>query len=428
MLLSLPYGSGYQTAVFKDVTRIVTLETKPSAPLADPVSTLRQQMQTPYGSSKSFYERMHGADSACVILSDAFRYTGMERLLPTLLRNLTDVCGIAQENVTLLIATGTHRDPTEDELQKILGPTLYTPWRHRVVVHNAFDSGTLVDLGVTSRGTPIRVNRHVLECDRLIVTGTVVLHYFAGFGGGWKAIVPGVAGAETIAANHSLNLHPTEPRLDPRVRIGVMQGNPVAEDFIEAAARVPAHFLINTVLTPVGEIAAVFAGDMDTAHRHATEFARNAYVVPIREQAELVIASAGDTKNFLQSHKALFNAYQSLKPGGVLVFLAQAEEGFGGHKFQDWLKLGSPEAVVGALRKRAEINGQTALSTLQKARDAILLTALPEEAVRFMGAHKVATLQEGVDLALRRLREKGIDNPLVYVLPHAAHTVPQVLS
>ncbi len=144
----------------------------------------------------------------------------------------------------------------------------------------------------------------------------------------------------------------------------------------------------------------------------------------IDARADLVIASAGAAKNFVQCHKALFNAYQALAPGGCIVFLAEAPEGFGGGKFAAWLRLGSREAIIAELRKNAEINGQTALSTLEKAQQAIMVTALKDGEVALLGARRAPTLDAALALARDTLAQRGIDAPSYYVMPSAAYTVP----
>jgi nickel-dependent lactate racemase len=270
----------------------------------------------------------------------------------------------------------------------------------------------------------VRVNRRAVECDRLILTGTCVMHYFGGYGGGRKSLVPGIAAADTIAQNHARNLDPVEDRLNPAVRIGALDGNPVAEDMLEASRFCRVDGIVNTVLNRRGEIAGLFAGEMDAAHRAAADFARGLYAVPIARRADIVIASAGAAKNFIQSHKALFNAYQAVKPGGRIIFLAPAPEGYGGNKFRDWISLGSRDAIIAALRTRAEINGQTALSTIEKAAITLMVTELPEADVALMGARKAQSLEAAIQTARAELADMGIARPTCYVMPAASYSVP----
>ncbi|MBI2434412.1 MAG: nickel-dependent lactate racemase [Candidatus Hydrogenedentes bacterium] len=422
MQITMPYG---HTALSGDAPwadHLATLEVAHTPALADVASVAREAFQHPIGGAP-LQERIQRGESVAIIVSDSFRQTRIDEVLPELLRTLRS-CGVQDEDILFVYSTGTHRGPTPDEERWILGSDVYEHLRGQTLTHNPFDPAGLIELGVTSRGTRVLLNRHVLERDRLIVTGTVVLHYFGGYGGGRKSILPGIAGVETIAQNHARNLHPTEDRLDSAVRIGALDGNPVAEDMFEGASLCHTDFLINTVLNRDGKIAGLFAGELDAAHRAAARFAHALYAVEIDELADLAVASAGAARNFIQSHKALFNAYQSVKPGGRIIFLAAAPEGFGGNKFSQWLSLGGRAAIIRELRKNAEINGQTALSTREKAAITLFVTELPAEEVALLGGRKADSLQEALDTAHAEFQAQNIPRPTLTLLPSASYTVP----
>ncbi|MCX5759828.1 MAG: nickel-dependent lactate racemase, partial [Candidatus Hydrogenedentes bacterium] len=330
--------------------------------------------------------------------------------------------GIPDADIQFLFATGVHRAPRWEEQARILGPAIYERFKDRAYAHDPRDDANLVAVGTTSRGTPVIVNRRAVEADRRIVVGAVVLHYFGGFGGGRKSILPGLASVEAIARNHSMNLDPAEDRLNPDVRIGALDGNPVAEDMLEAAQIVGVDYSVNTVLNRHAQLAAVFAGELDAAHRAAAEYARGMFAVPIAERADLVVANAGLTHNFVQSHKALYNAYQAVKPDGRIVFVARCEEGLGGEAFAKWIRLGNREAIIAGLRRHSEINGQTALSTVEKAPIALFVTDMTDDDVLTLGGRKSPTLEQAIATALSELAPRV---PLTgYVMPSAAYTVP----
>lgn len=344
-------------------------------------------------------------------------------MLPVLLKSLEGI-GVDDADVSILFSTGVHRTPTPDEQRAILGEEVFARLAGRTFCHDAYDKSAHERVGITSRGTPVEINRRLLQADHVIATGTVVLHYFGGFGGGRKSIVPGAASATTIAANHSLNLHATENRLDPSVRIATLNGNPVSEDMLEAASMVKVDFILNTVLTRDSQIAAVFCGEMELAHRKACEFAHEMYAVPIDKRAHLVIAASPNTKNFVQTHKALYNAFQAVHPGGRIVLVAPCAEGLGSERFAKWLALGDRAKVIAELRKSSEINGQTALSTLEKAPCTLFVTELSDSNVSKLGGRKVPTLHRAINLVTEELRSQGIRQPSVYFMPTAAYTVP----
>lgn len=423
MPISLPYGNHEMRADLDWGRCLGTLDIADAPALPDMEAAARRAIETPIGLTQNLYEIVQPDETVAILVSDAFRRTGIERILPTLLEGLNGA-GVRNEDVVFVFATGTHRAPNEPEKARILGREVYERFRHRLLVHDPHDEDNLLYVGTTTRGTPVRVNRRVQDCDRVIATGTVVLHYFGGYGGGRKSILPGISSAESIAHNHALNLDPKEDRLNPAVRIGCLDGNPVAEDMLEAAQFTKVDYLINTVLNRHGEIAAIFAGELDATHRVAAQYAHNLFAVSIKRQADLVIAAADNPKNFIQSHKALFNAYQAAKPNGRIVLLTPCPEGFGGDTFARWLQLGNRAAIIAELRQHAEINGQTALSTIEKAPIAVFVTELSGEQVATLGARKAASLSEALETARADLQRAGISDPTYYVMPSASYTVP----
>jgi len=419
----MPYGDTEQETAIAWGRCLGILDVANAPPLADIAQATREALRRPIGMERPALAGVRPGEKIVIVVSDAFRKTGIHEILPTFLESLAEA-GARDDDIAFLVATGSHRAPTAVEQGRILGEAVYRRFRARAFVHDPVDTENLVYMGRTSRGTPVSLNRRLVEADHVFVTGTVVLHYFGGFGGGRKSIVPGLAGIDTIAHNHALNLHPTEDRLNPAVRIGVLDGNPLAEDMIEAARMCRVDCIINTVLNRDGAIAGLFVGELDAAHRAAAGFARDLYAVQINEKADLVVTSAGNAKNFIQSHKALFNGCQALKPGGRMVFLAAAPEGLGGNKFMHWLGLGSRSAIIAELRKNAEINGQTALSTIEKSIITTFVTELSENEVSRMGGRKASDLGEALERVRADLAAGGVADPTYYLMPSASYTVP----
>jgi len=415
----VPYGPVTLSSSLDWGRLLGVIEIADTPALGDIDQSMFVGMVTPIGMTESFLAGIRQGERVAIIVSDAYRQTGVHRYLPILIRELERI-GVAEENIRFIFASGTHRVPTPDQQRMILGTEIYDRFKDRCFVREAYNPGRHVYVGTTSRGTPVELERLAVECDHIIATGAVVLHYFGGFGGGRKSILPGLASAKTIAHNHALNLHPTESRMHPDVRIGVIDGNPVAEDMLEAAKMARVHGIINTVLNRRGEIAGLFVGELEAAHRAATEFARSLFAVPIQEKADLVIASAGSAKNYVQSHKTLYNAYQAMKPRGRIIFLAPCEEGLGGESIEKWLRLGDVDEIFAALRKQSEIYGQTALSTREKSPSALMVTELGDDEARLIGARKAASLDEALAIAHHEL---GGD-ATYYVMPSASYTVP----
>jgi len=423
MQVEFPYGRGTVTGSVPWARCLGVLDVVPAAPLPDVPRALRDGLQHPIGTPAPLLEPVGRGHRVLIIVSDSFRQTGIAQCLPALIEALAQQ-GVCDTGIRFLVATGIHRALTEEELTAILGPEMHARFRARVACHDAHDAAGLVDVGTTSRGTRVQVNRAAVDADHVIVTGTTVLHYFAGFGGGRKSIVPGISSAGTISQNHSLNLDPVTGELNPDVRIGRLDGNPVAEDQLEAARMVRTTGMINTVLNRDSAIAGLFVGELEAAHRQAAAFALRTFAAPVEERADLVIAAAGPRKNFVQAHKALFNAYQAVKPNGRIVFIARCEEGLGGQQFEKWLRLGSRSAIIEGLRRRSEINGQTALSTLEKAPIAWFVTDLPPEDVAALHARRAVSLEDALERARQELAAAGTSNPTCYIMPQAASSVP----
>jgi len=435
--ICLPYGNETVEAHLDWGRSLGTIDIEAIPEIPDRDAAIRAALERPIGLEKNIFELVSPGETVVILVSDIFRQTRADQVLPILLDGLNEA-GVADSTIHILFASGTHRAPTSDEQASILGNRVYARLAGRIHVHNPRDGANLVSIGTTSRGTPVTINRRAYK-DKglkplvLIATGAVVLHYFGGYGGGRKSVVPGIAGLETISHNHAMNLDPKEDRLNPAVQIGVLDGNPVAEDMLEGARFAGVDYIVNTVLNGDQRIAGVFAGDLDAAHRAAAACAHRLFAVPIRAQADLVIASSGSAQNFVQSHKALYNAYRALKPGGRIVFLSQCKEGLGGDQFAKWLRLGNRAAIIAELRKHSEINGQTALSSIEKGPSAIFLTEMSEADVALLGGRKASSLEEALEWARADLAHKdgernpaGEAGPTFYLMPSASYSVPFV--
>ena len=418
----LPYGDTQLKAGLKQGRCLGTIDIAPAAALANPVEAIRAAIEDPVGMNASLFGCVRPGERVAILVSDSFRQTRADQMLPVVLDGLL-AKGVREQDFSIVFSTGTHRGPSFEEQEEILGKGVFDKFRDQLFVHDPWDAEGLVHIGDTRRGTRVELNKRVHESDRIIVTGSVVLHYFGGFGGGRKSVVPGVASARTIAQNHSLNLDPGSDRLDPAVEIGRLDGNPVAEDMLEATRLTHVDGIVNTVLNQQGEIAGVFAGELDAAHRAACTFAEQLFCVNVDEKADLVIAASAHTRNFVQTHKALFNAWQALKPGGRIVLAAPCPEGLGGEQFSQWLELGDRAAVIAKLREDSEINGQTALSVLEKAPSTHLVSELGADDTRLLGVHRAASLDEALNDAITALARPNFTYTL---MPSAAYTVPKV--
>jgi nickel-dependent lactate racemase len=393
----------------------------PGLPRAEP-EVVAQRLARPVGSLPLSRIARRG-DRIAIAISDVTRYSATDRILPHLLRE-TDEVGIPRDRVTLFVARGTHRAMTDAELREAIGPEIGSGVR----VEQSHPEEDLVTLGTTPRGTKVDVFRPVMEHDRIVLTGTISFHYFAGFGGGRKALVPGCGGKETAHQTHFRVFRTDAPGKHPMARSGVLAGNPVHEDIVDAVSLASPAFLVNTLLTPGKRIFDLVAGHWQKAHEEGCARYANHFRVRIPRRYPLVIASAGGFPkdiNLIQSHKALDHAFQATEPGGVLVLLAECPDGFGSADFFPWFRFRDPDLLERELRVNYQIYGQTAHAVLTKARECrvVLVSSLAGEDVETMGMIPAPTLTEAVGIAKRILGELPV--PLVvpdagYVLPYAS--------
>lgn len=369
------------------------------------------------------FDLIHPGEEVCIVVSDQTRKTSADRILPVLLEGLVKK-GCSVTDMSILFACGIHRHPTNEEISSILGTASATAFKGRIFMHDPDADADLVSVGVSRLGHEVRLNRRAVEAKRLILTGTVTYHYHAGFGGGRKSLVPGLAGRGTIAHNHSLTLDLAANRFHPLVHAGTLTGNPVAGEMLEGARMRRPDFIINTVLTPDHRLAGVFAGDMEAAHRAACGFAESIYRCNINEPADFAVASAAGASNWIQAHKALYNADRAVKPDGRIVLLAPCPEGLGNERFRYWVTQPEIDAIFSGLRKSPEVNGQTALSSRLRGARAILVTGMPGRDRADLGIETAPDLETAIRKVVKDLACRGIKEPTWYAMPEALYTVP----
>lgn len=409
----LPYGAGALPA--PAATRGFDLLDRPFRLPPVPDSELDRALDAPIGAAP-LAELARGARRVHLIVPDGTRAAGAAALVGAAVRALGRG-GVTPERVAAVFALGLHRPPTPAERASVLGA-----WHGRLAIVDCRpdDEGDRLDRGATSLGTPVLLSRRALEADLLVLVGSIGFHYFAGFTGGRKAILPGIAAAESIRANHLRVLGPAGAGRDPRVRPGALDGNPVHLDMDEAAARVGPGFLINSVVGDDGRIVAAFAGHWRQAHRAGCDWVAARRAVTVTEPRPIVVASAGGHPrdlNLVQAHKALEHAQAAVAPGGALVLAAACAEGAGDPRFGAWMRWRDDlEEFQRRLRAGYEVYGQTAFALACKlARFRIVLVShLPAELALAMGLVPARDLDEGLERA-RRLAGRGPG----WWIPHA---------
>ncbi|MBZ5639152.1 MAG: nickel-dependent lactate racemase [Acidobacteriia bacterium] len=377
----------------------VTPPRPPSPPIGD--DGIREALLRPVA-SPSLAEIFHGARRVLVVVSDATRTTGCDRYLPPLIDH---VRAASRAEIRFAVASGIHRRPTPQDVDSILGPRLAAG--HEIILHDPDDRSALEELGRTRAGTPVAIHAAVREQDRIVLTGAVGFHYYAGFSGGRKALVPGLASRATVTANHLRALR-TDGTRHPLARAGRLGGNPVHLDMTDGASLVGPHLLINSVLGEDGGIERLWVGHWRRAHEAACRYVRAARSVKVRPR-DLVVASAGGEPtdiNLIQAHKAFEAGVAAVKPGGTFVLVARCREKAGHSDFLPFFRHGCEEAMVKALKSDFRVYRQTALSWFLKARRCrlILVSGLAADTVRLLGAEPARDLEEAFRLAIGTVR------------------------
>ena len=348
-----------------------------------------------------------------VVITDHTRATPTRAIFPLLWAKIGG--RVTAENISFLVATGSHRSPAEEELESMLGDLRR---EFRVVVHDC--DHDVVEVGTSTHGTPILLHREVVEADRIVSIGHIGMHYYAGYSGGRKNLLPGVAGRATIEANHAL-------LTDPKSTACLYEGNPINEEMVEAARMVGLDFIVDVVLSNSGDVAKVVVGEPEAAHAAGRAFWDEYFQVPLAEPYDVVIASAGGHPkdiNLYQAYKGQYNAMRAVRDGGILYLLAACPKGIGHPVFTDWIERSdSPEGIFSIYEKEGfRLGGHKAVYHARDLKRAAiyLRSELDDETVRRFYMEPASDVTEVLDAARARFG----DEFRVLVMPHATDTFP----
>ena len=396
-------------------------------PQRTPAEHIRWALDHPIDSAP-LKELVRAGEKVCIVISDVTRrWQSPETYLPILVAEL-ESAGIRDEDILILSATGTHRRQTREEQIGLVTQAVYD--RVRVEDHQCTEEENLAYVGITSRGTPVWLDKRALECDHILLTGGVVFHFMAGYGGGRKSILPGIAGRETIMKNHNLALNPgLGSGSNPNVRSANMNDtNPVHADMMEACSMVNPTFLVNVVVNDDQEIIAAFAGNWITAHQAACDLVDRMYGVPVKEKTPLVIASAGGYPkdlNFYQTIKTLCNAREVVEDGGTIILVTKSEEGYGSADTEKQIA-GYPTMVEREKALRADFSIGAFIGYLfaecAETHHMIAVTSMDQKDFGTAKIHVVRTLDEALELSRQLNGGKDLRATL---LPHGANTLPK---
>lgn len=413
MRIDLGYGKTTQRVEIDDgrVLEVLHAAQPPEGPTG--AEEVRRALQHPIGSPR-LKDVVRPGEKICIITSDITRPMPTRLVMPVLLEELA-LAGVDDRDVTLVFALGSHRAHTEEERRRLAGDEVYE--RIRCVDS---DPSQCVHLGSTRQGTPVDVMALVARADRRICLGNIEYHYFVGYSGGSKAIMPGVSTRAAIQSNHRMMVR-------PEARAGSIGDNPVLADIEEAAGLCGIDFLLNVVLSEDKRVLRAFAGDRIQAHRAGCRFLDSIYLKPIARRADIVLVSQGGAPkdlNLYQTQKALDNAQHAVREGGTVILVGACQEGLGEGVFEAWLREAQgPDSLVRRVHEEFRLGGHKAAAIAMVARkaDICLVSELPDEIARMAFMRPFRTAQQALDEATAKHGERST----VIVMPFGGSTLPR---
>ena len=414
MKLEFGFGTGVQTVEVPEKNLLgVLMANQVDYDLMNEEEVVRA-LENPIGTPR-LREIVKPGEKIAIITSDITRPCPTYRIMPALLDELY-AAGCRREDITLVFALGSHRGHTPEEMKKLAGERAYGEIR-------CVDSSRedCVHVGVTDCGTPVDITRVVAEADRRICLGNIEYHYFAGYSGGAKAIMPGVSTREAIQSNHSMMVR-------EEAHAGNLDSNPLRQDLEQAAAMVGVDFIVNVVLNEHKQIVRAVAGDLVKAHREGCRFLDRMYLKKLDARADIVLVSQGGAPkdlNLYQTQKALDNAKHAVRDGGIVILIGSCREGLGERTFETWInEAEKPQDLIDRVRSHFQLGGHkaAAIAMVLAWADVYLVSEMPEGLARKCFLTPFADAQSALDAAFEKL---GRDAS-VLAMPYGGSTLPIV--
>jgi nickel-dependent lactate racemase len=416
----LPYGKSDICARVPARNLLGSIEPKETPGAPDSEAEVERALKEPIG-TKRLSEIAHADSKVVIVVDDMTRQTPTPTMLPPVLAEL-NAAGVADENVTVIFGSGTHRAVKPEEAARIIGEETFS--RVKTVSHDC-KAQDLVYVGTTkTHGNKVLLNRVFAEADVKVLLGDVGFHYYAGYGGGRKSVMPAISCEETIKHNHAM-------LLNSNARTGVLEGNPVHEDMTEAARLAKVDFILNVVTNAKCEIVKAFAGDLEQAFLEAVKLVDDMYRVTVDRRADIVVVSPGGYPadlNLYQAYKALDNALEVVKRNGVIVLVAECPEGHGNQVFYDWMaRFGELKPVEREIKRNFVLGGHKAYYLLKAlhSHKIILVSSLPDFYASNIFKLKTA---RAVNDALGDAFKLAGSQARVWTMPHGSFTLPTVQS
>lgn len=416
MKLQFGFGTGIQEVDVPDQNLIGVLHANEVPVALTGAAEVERALSEPIGSPR-LKDIVHPGETVAVVTSDVTRPMPTYKVMPALLDELY-AGGVRPEDITLVFALGSHRKQSDEEKRRLAGERA---WNEIRCVDS--DPNDCVSYGVTSRGTPVDITRVVAEADRRICLGNIEYHYFAGYSGGAKAIMPGASTRAAIQANHSRMVL-------PEAKAGALDDNPVRLDIEEAGRMVGIDFILNVVLSEHKEILKAVAGDVTQAHREGCRFLDTLYRKELSEPADIVLVSQGGAPkdlNLYQTQKALDNAKHAVKDGGIIILIGSCQEGLGEKTFEEWMTTApTAHSLIERIEREFKLGGHkaAAIAMVLENSEVDLVSELDDDFVRSIFLTPQPSAQAALDRAFKKL---GPD-ATVLAMPYGGSTLPTVVQ
>ena len=411
---TLPYGKTLVRFKLLEKNVMGTLLPKKVSPSKNEHTLIINALNSPI-ESPLLSDMVFPKSKVALITSDITRVVPSHKLIPPIIQQLR-LAGVKRENISIIFALGVHRKHTPDEQKRLLSKNIYS--QYRVIDHNIEDC---LDMGKTKNGIPVQIFRPVAEADIRVCIGNIEPHYFAGYTGGAKSIMPGVSSRESVSFTHKLMLLPGSIA-------GKLEGNPTREAIEEVGEAVGINFILNVILNSKKQIVGVVAGDRIAAHRKGCSYADECFKVPIKQQADVVIVSPGGYPKDIsvyQAQKALENAKYAVKKGGTIILVAECIEGFGDKIFEEWmLEATSFMEPVERLKKEFILGGHkaAAIGMLLEKIKVIMVSSLSDKKVKELFFTPAKSVDEAISMSLQ---EYGQDASFL-IIPFGGITLPSL--
>ena len=422
--VKLPYGR--EKIVYEcDFPNVEVLKSKKVEGIKNLEEELREKLKNPI-SLKPFYELCKNKREILLLIPDKTRAFPSRKIVPIIIQEILK-CN-PKANINIVVATGLHKPHTSSEIIELVGEEIYKEFN--VMSHDSDDENELIDLKKkTSYGTPVVVNKKVINAELVIGLGLIEPHFFAGYSGGRKILLPGVASTVAVYNNHSYKMigH-------PKATYGVLEGNPIHEDMIEFMKIVnKLSFIINVTINKEKQVTGVFCGDPIEAHLAGVNYLNSYVKIKVKEKADIVITTNGGfplDRNVYQAVKGIATGELLVKEGGVIIMLSECIDGLGGHEdfYEIFESSRTPDDVLKKIKENEPLRDQwqaQILARILKKAKVIVVTKMKHSIIEDLMLTPSSSLDEAIDEALRILRKEKHEVKMI-IVPEGPYVIPEI--